>query len=436
MPRIVESKDNHLKFDSQMQFLVDRFEQFPDHRASNVSYSLAGVLQAAFAMFSLKCRSLLDFKQQTVVERSNLRAIYRITGQIPCDSQMRATLDDLDFEHLRSLFPSLYQRLCQAGMLTDYKYWQEYVLVSVDGVEHFSSTAVHCPSCTTKTLRNGKISYHHGALAAVIVHPEEKEVFAIEVEPIVKQDGETKNDCERNAAKRLCERLKRSYPKLRILLVEDALYANAPHIREIDKNGWKYILNVKPDSHKSLFEQFGGRRQAGKIKELRKTDENGVEQYFGWANGLYLNESATEVKVNYLWYEETNHKGEVKRWTWITNLPLTMMTVEKVMKGGRARWKIENETFNTLKNQGYNFGHNYGHGENNLSTVLAIMMFLAFLIDQTQQRYCQLFKQLWKGLKTKTKLWGAIQNVFRVIECETMEKLYLRIAYLYQIRLE
>lgn len=436
MPKTVESRHHHLKFDSQMQFLVERFEQIPDHRASNVTYSLAGVLQAAFAMFSLKCPSLLDFQNQTVPERSNLRSIYRIKEAIPCDSQMRATLDYLDFEHLRSLFPSLYRRLCQAGMLADYKYWQEYVLVSVDGVEHFSSTAVHCPSCTTRTFRNGNISYHHGALAAVIVHPNEKEVFPIEVEPIVKQDGETKNDCERNAAKRLCERLKKSYPKLRMLLVEDALYANAPHLREIVENGWKYILNVKPDSHKSLFEQFEARRKSVKGKELRKTDANGTEQYFAWAKGLYLNESAKEIEVNYLWYEETNRKGEVKRWTWITNLPLTEMTVEKVMKGGRARWKIENETFNTLKNQGYSFGHNYGHGENNLSTVLAMMMFIAFLIDQTQQRYCQVFRELWKGLKTKTKLWQAIQNVFRVLEFETMQGLYQQIAYLYQIRLE
>ena len=436
MSKTVQEKQDCLKFDAQMQFLVERFEQVPEHRASNVTYSLAGVLQAAFAMFSLKCPSLLDFQNQTLPERSNLRSIYRIKGQIPCDSQMRATLDDLDFEHLRSLFPDLYKRLCQAGILIDYKYWQEYVVVSVDGVEHFSSTAVHCPSCTTRTFRNGKISYHHGALAAVIVHPNEKEVFPIEVEPIIKQDGETKNDCERNAAKRLCQRLRRSYPKLAILLVEDALYANAPHLREIIGNGWKYILNVKPDSHKSLFAQFERRRKAGKIKELRKTDENGVEQYFGWANGLYLNESAKDLKVNYLWYEETNRQGEVKRWTWIANLPLTQMTVEKVMRGGRARWKIENETFNTLKNQGYNFGHNYGHGENNLSTVLAMMMFIAFLIDQTQQRYCQVFKQLWKGLKTKAKLWGAIQNVFRVLEFETMEGLYFHIAYLYQIRLE
>lgn len=436
MSKAIESKANHLKFDAQMQFLEERFKQIPDHRASNTRYPLGGVLQAAFAMFSLKSPSLLDFKQQTISERSNLRSIYRITGAIPSDSQMRETLDNLDFEQMRSLFPALYQRICEAGMLNDYQYWQEYVLVSVDGVEHFSSTAICCPNCTTKQLRNGKTSYHHGALAAVIVHPEEKEVFPLEVEPIVKQDGETKNDCERNAAKRLIKRLKRSYPKLAILLVEDALYANAPHLKEITENGWKYIINVKPESHKSLGAQFEAKREAGEVEELSQTDEKRKKGKFSWVNGLYLNESATEVAVNYLVYEETNEKGEVTKWTWVTNLELTKMTVEKVMRGGRARWKIENETFNTLKNQGYNLEHNYGHGKNNLSTVLVMLMFMAFLIDQTQQRYCQVFKKLWQGLKTKAKLWQAIQNVFRVLEFETMEKLYRHIAYLYQIRLE
>ena len=60
------------------------------------------------------------------------------------------------------------------------------------------------------------------------------------------------------------------------------------------------------------------------------------------------------------------------------------------MCAGRARWKIENETFNTLKNQGYCFEHNFGHGEKNLSTVFAFLMMLAFLIDQIQQRCCKL----------------------------------------------
>jgi hypothetical protein len=74
------------------------------------------------------------------------------------------------------------------------------------------------------------------------------------------------------------------------------------------------------------------------------------------------------------------------------------------MKAGRARWKIENETFNTLKTQGYNFEHNYGHGKKHLASVLAMLMMVAFLIDQIQERCCELFKRLRAGLRTRVKL--------------------------------
>ena len=106
------------------------------------------------------------------------------------------------------------------------------------------------------------------------------------------------------------------------------------------------------------------------------------------------------------------------------------------MRGGRARWKIENETFNTLKNQGYNFEHNYGHGVKNLATVLALLMMLAFLVDQIQQGCNKLFQAVWKGLGSKSKLWESVRSVFQILECETMEGLYQQITVLYRIRLE
>ena len=75
------------------------------------------------------------------------------------------------------------------------------------------------------------------------------------------------------------------------------------------------------------------------------------------------------------------------------------------MRGGRARWKIENETFNTLKNQGYHFEHNYGHGKKSLSVVLAMVMMLAFLVDQTQQLCCPLFQAAWATCKVDPNHW-------------------------------
>jgi len=436
MPKSLKRSQPVLKFDALMEFLDQCFHQFSDHRASNTRYRLPEVLKAAFAMFSLKSASLLDFKKQTVPEESNLKSIYRIEAEIPCDNQMRITLDGFSASNLRPLFASFFKLLCEAGLLLSYRYWEQYLLVSIDGVEHFSSKNVHCSNCITRTSRNGEVTYHHAALAAVIVHPDQREVFALDFEPIIKQDGKRKNDCEREAAKRLCRGMHERHPKGKFLLVEDALYANAPHIRQISEYGWKYILNVKEASHKSLFKQFEYGRRMGDVKELSTTDTDGVEQNYAWVNGLSLCESAWDVEVNFLYYEERQPTGEVKRWTWITNLPLRAATVEKVMRAGRARWKIENETFNTLKNQGYNFTHNYGHGVKHLATVLALVMMLAFLVDQIQQRYCQTFQQLWKGLGSKSKLWAAIRNVFAVLKFESMEMLYCHIGYLYQIKLE
>jgi hypothetical protein len=99
------------------------------------------------------------------------------------------------------------------------------------------------------------------------------------------------------------------------------------------------------------------------------------------------------------------------------------------MRGGRARWKIENETFNTLKNQGDNFDHNYGHGEQNLSVVLATLMMLAFLVDQTQQLCCGLFRAVWHQLGSKRLLWERLRALFFDYALESMWQLLEALFY-------
>lgn len=271
-----------------------------------------------------------------------------------------------------------------------------------------------------------------------MVHPQQKQVLPIDFEPIICQDGAQKNDCERVAAKRLVESLKEKYPAVKMLLVEDALYANAPHIRQVRAAGWNFILNVKEDSHKSLFKQFEWRKQrAGGVGQCEQTAESGNKQRFEWTEDLFLCQSAADVRVNFLLFEETDRRtGKTTRWTWITSLPVTRRTVEKVMNAGRARWKIENETFNTLKNQGYHFEHNYGHGEQYLATVLAMLMMLAFLIDRIQERCCELFRQLRANLRTRAKLWDSMRSLFKVVRFASMSALFRQMAELYEIQLQ
>ena len=413
MPRNYKRLQEKITFDDLMETLSEEFAQLPDHRRANSSYELADVLRSAFAMFSLKSPSLLAFKELTKQGEKNLKAIYRIQS-VPSDTQMRTMLDPLSPAPLRTLFAKLFNKLSESGVIKEYEYWKGQLVISIDGVEHFCSTKVHCDHCITRAHRNGETSYHHVGLAAVLVHPDQEEVFTLDFEPILNADGSKKNDCERNAAQRLCQDLRERYPDLMPILVEDALYANAPHIRQITGYGWLFVLNVKPDSHESLERQFAGRKASGQVKELRITDPQGIKHYFAWTNDLCLCESAVDVSVNYLLYEQTDKRGKVTRWTWVTNIPLNARSVEAVMRAGRARWKIENETFNTLKNQGYNFEHNYGHGKQNLATILALLMFLAFTIDQMIQRCWRLFRQVRGGLRTKAKLWDIVRSLFQV----------------------
>jgi hypothetical protein len=118
--------------------------------------------------------------------------------------------------------------------------------------------------------------------------------------------------------------------------------------------------------------------------------------------------------------------SEVSSYThfsWISDFLLIPEIVWDIMRGGRARWKIENETFNTLKNQGYHLEHNFGHGEQNLSVVLAMLMMLAFLVDQVQQLCCPLFQAAWHKMKTKRHLWEELRNHFRTLLFDSMADL-------------
>ncbi len=101
------------------------------------------------------------------------------------------------------------------------------------------------------------------------------------------------------------------------------------------------------------------------------------------------------------------------------------------MRGGRARWKIENETFNTLKNQGYHFEHNYGLGKKNLSLIFAMLMMLAFWVDQSQPRGTRgkLFQAVWTKLRSKRALWERMRSLFKEFAFESMQMLYQAILY-------
>jgi hypothetical protein len=381
---------------------------------------------SAFAMFSLKSPSLLAFDKQRV--EGNLGTIDSI-DHVPCDTYMRERLDPLSPESLRPSFTSVFRQLQRGKALEAMTLLDGHYLVALDGTGYFSSKTIHCTSCLQKVHRNGSITYYHQMLGAAIIHPDVREVIPLMPEPIMRHDGTAKNDCERNAAKRFIAQLRLDHPHLQFIVTEDSLSSNAPHLETLHAHGLHYILGIKAGDHAYLFNQVQAAEHAGHVTYYERHDRAaGVLHRFRFVNDMPLNASATDVRVNFMEYWE-HGDGKVQHFSWVTDLRVHKRNVYRLMRGGRARWKIENETFNTLKNQGYNFEHNYGHGMKNLSAVFATLMMLAFLVDQVQQRCCALFRAVWRKLGSKRLLWERMRALFYTYRLDSMHELFAALLY-------
>lgn len=402
-----------------------RFANVPDKK-SNCSIPLVDHLMSGLAVFGLKYPSLLQFDQDQNDEiiRANLQTLYGI-DKAPCDTYFRERLDEVDPKYLRTAYKSVLAKLQRGKGLEGFSYLDDYYLLSIDGTGFFSSSKVHCDHCCEKHHRDGKITYYHQMLGAALVHPDCKEVFPLAPEPILKQDGARKNDCERNAAKRLLEDTRREHPHMKLIVVEDALASNAPHIRLLQSLKFKYILGAKASDHKFLFAWV---EASINTAHYEYTDEQGVLHRFRYLNKAPLNHANADLAVNFVEYWEIKPSGRTQHFSWVTDIPVNEDNLMQLMRGGRARWKIENETFNTLKNHGYHFEHNFGHGNKHLSTVMAHLMMLAFLIDQIQQRCCGLFNRAVEEAKSRTRFWRKLRGLFDHYLIPNWESIYKGIA--------
>lgn len=396
-----------LSADSMIRVLRERFECVADaRRSSHITYGLADVLMAAFAMFSLKDPSLLAFQES--LKNPSLKSIFRIQ-QIPSDSQMRDILDPIGIEELHEAFADLFAELQRGGVLQRFRLHDGSYLVAIDGTGYFCSSAIRCSHCLEKASRDGTTKYSHQAVAAVLIHPHLSEVIPLAIEPIVKQDGQSKNDCERNATRRLLQRIKRQHPKLKLTITEDGLSSNAPHIEDLRRLGYGFILGAKPGDHTHLFDQLIAAGDQSQLQSLTTAKVDGKTETT-WIQDVALNKSHEHLRINFISQMELDREGNpLRTFSWVTDQATTAQSVHDLARGGRCRWRIENETFNTLKNQGYHFEHNYGHGQQNLSTVLMILMMLAFLVDQAQQASCPLFQAVLQKLKTRRMLWHRLR---------------------------
>jgi hypothetical protein len=326
------------------------FNQIPEPprstRGVKSEIPLSDCLMSALAVFGLKFPSLLQFDQQCDVDivKHNLKTLYQVE-RAPDDTNMRQRLDKVDPRSIRPAFTAIFSLLQRGKVLEDYKFLGEYLLIPCDGTGMFSSDCVHCENCCEKHHKDGKVTYYHQMLGAVIVHPDQREVFPLCPEPISKPDGSTKNDCEQNAMKRFLQDFKQEHPRLKVIFTEDALSAKGPYLKRIKEIGAHFIVNANPTGNASLFEWLKG-IELQKKAITTKTETIELQFY----NGVPINDSNHDLQVNFIDCIVKNKKGKIiGHFSWVTDISVTQDNVYELSRGGRARWKIENETYIVLR---------------------------------------------------------------------------------------
>jgi hypothetical protein len=353
---------------------------FPDARkgrGGNIEISDFGV--SAFSMFFMQSASFLAFQRalEKGQGRSNGQTLFGI-GRIPSDNYIRDRLDEVDPALLQPCFERLETLLAEPPMRRAFARLGDRTLIAWDGTQYFCSQKLGCPNCLTRERSNGKTEHYHCLLSATVVAPGLSKVVPLMPEFVATQDGAEKQDCERNAVKRWFAKHGARLAPLRPIFLGDDLFACHPVGKMVTDAGDDFIFTCKETSHKALYDFIDGAELSRHEEKVRRRNTKETFRY-RWIEAVPIREGKDALLVNWIGFEILDAKGKVKySMAWVTSLPVAKDNVAEIVACGRARWKIENESFNVLKNHGYELEHSFGHGQKFLAMTLAALNLLAF----------------------------------------------------------
>ena len=404
----------------------------PDRRTGdNVRYPMEDIALSAFAVFFTQCPSFLSFQRAMAQARGsdNARSLFQVQS-IPCNNHIRQTLDPVEPAHLFSLFDDLYQGFDKAGLLEAMRAVGQSRLIALDATWYYSSQSenIHCPNCSCIQHAEGQTTHFHSAITPVIVSPGHRQVVPLRPEFITPQDGQVKQDCEINAAKRWLAAHAQRYSTGNETLLGDDLYSHQPFCRQVLLHGFHFFFTCKPSSHPYLsgwVEGLEPGRGRHTLKQRVKGKSNRWEHHqYRWANGVPLTDTDDALKVNWCELTITDAQGQVLyRNSFITDWKISAENVEGLVAAGRARWKIENENNNVLKTKGYHLEHNFGHGKKHLASLLMTMNLLAFGLHTLLELADQSYRLIRTAVGPRQRFFQHLEALTTYLHFETWERL-------------
>lgn len=386
--------------------LIKKFNGLTDLRnQSYVKYQMKVIFIVRLMGLMCEMKSMQGMTRELNTEDA-IRNIAQICGleldEIPHCDTINDVFEKVKVEEIEKIRKYMIIKLIRGKIIQKYKIRDKYYHVIVDGTGLATSKKKYNENCLVKnkTDKNGNEyqEYSTYVLEAKLVVGEM--VFSIGSEFVENvKEKETKQDCEIKAFKRLAAKIKREYPKLKILISGDALYASKPVLDICKGNGWKYIIRFKEGAIPSLYNEFE--------TVVAKANESTIKDYEYVTKLDYQ-----EEKVNVIKYTD-NKKGT--EFVYITDLSITNKNIEATINVGRKRWKIENEGFNIQKNGTFDIGHLYSKNQIAIK-VHYLMIQIAHILRQLLENGLSSIKELKLKLKEishqlKEQLISTITNL-------------------------
>ena len=369
--------------------LISKFNGLTDLRnQSYVKYQMKVIFIVRLMGLMCGMKSMQGMTRELNTEEA-IQNIAKVCGleleEIPHCDTINDVFEKVKVEEIEKIRKYMITKLIRGKMIQKYKIRDEYYHIIVDGTGLATSRKKYNENCLVKNKKdkNGKEyqEYSTYVLEAKLVVGEM--VFSIGSEFVENvNENETKQDCETKAFKRLAEKIKDEYPKLKILISGDALYANKPVLDICKEKGWKYIIRFKEGAIPSLYNEFE--------TVVAKANESAIKDY-EYVTGL----DYQEEKVNIIKYTD---KKKGTEFVYITDLPITNKNIKATITIGRRRWKIENEGFNIQKNGTFDIGHLYSKNQVAIK-VHYLMIQIAHILRQLLEKGVTNIKELKLKLK-------------------------------------
>ncbi len=393
----------------------------PRKKPESCTYPIEYILMTVLMMHCGQCGSRRQLGRELVGKRlgGNIwRMIGKVYANIACHPDtMNGVLEALDPEEVDQLIVAIVTRLRKSRVLDRFRF-DGLLTVAIDGTKILKFKKRHCDHCTHQTHKNGKTTYFPCVLVAKIVTP-----IGLVIPPafefIENPEGKyDKQDCELKAWRRLYKKIRTLYPRLKINLVADGIYAEEQTFKDCEDANWNYIIVLKDDKLPTVSRQLpsssSGAWTGIRTIETTNADKEPITRTVRFKTPVrYHGEIVHVIEI-----EDINKKGERDYYNkWVTNVKPHRDNALDLAQTGRLRWKIENEGINTQKNGGYEMEHGYGLKENAWKNYYLILQISQLLNDLV--RFGDfLQKTIGNPKATFLAVFGTMRNFAkRLIDC-------------------